>query len=297
MSSHTRTGFGLPELLLGATLGIVVSTAMIELIGILWKNSLFLREHIYVQRQGYSALRLLRASIMRAGSGLCAPATDVHAIYGNGEATQSNLWIASADADGSTKVVTHSTATHTVVIDSHKVFKIGTWVLLSDDRCAHVELARIQYRDGRSYRYKRIDDSWYRHKTLSNPTHTSEIDFQAKRISKWAIRGYHLPINNASEPALYYSNSSGSNFIEARKQRLVAGVVSMRFLYGLDTDDVPDGIPNQYLHATAINTVNGWSRVRSVEINVRVRSRVRVGHIGADKTDYMYADFWLQQAI
>lgn len=50
---------------------------------------------------------------------------------------------------------------------------------------------------------------------------------------------------------------------------LVRGVDTLQILYGIDTDEPADGVPNRYLNATevaALAGVDGWRRVSSVRI-------------------------------
>ncbi|GAB2875953.1 hypothetical protein GCM10027277_51600 [Pseudoduganella ginsengisoli] len=51
---------------------------------------------------------------------------------------------------------------------------------------------------------------------------------------------------------------------------LVRGVDALQVLYGIDTDDPADGVPNRYLNATQVDALDvggaGWRRVASVRI-------------------------------
>jgi type IV pilus assembly protein PilW len=50
---------------------------------------------------------------------------------------------------------------------------------------------------------------------------------------------------------------------------LVRGVDTLQILYGIDTDDPADGVPNRYLNATEVASLagsDGWRRVASVRI-------------------------------
>jgi type IV pilus assembly protein PilW len=47
---------------------------------------------------------------------------------------------------------------------------------------------------------------------------------------------------------------------------IVRGVDSFQVLYGVDTDTPPDGVPNTYLNATAVQAIAGWKRVCSIKL-------------------------------
>lgn len=49
---------------------------------------------------------------------------------------------------------------------------------------------------------------------------------------------------------------------------IVAGVDSFQLLYGIDTDDPPDGVANEYLSATALDALGAaqWKRVASIRV-------------------------------
>jgi type IV pilus assembly protein PilW len=79
---------------------------------------------------------------------------------------------------------------------------------------------------------------------------------------------------------------------------VIAGVESFQVLYGLDTDAAPDGVPNRYVNASAIDALDGalvlsgasardreddlhrrtwWKRVASVQVALLLRgARTRV---------------------
>ena len=291
MKNRKSAGFGLVELMLSVGLGAIVSAALIELMGMFWQHSLLLRENMYVQRQGHTAVQLLRASLRRAGAGVCVPNSPIPAIYGSENGARHALWVGYASDKERANIVAHHTETRTFVIDSNRVFKRGTTILLADAHCAHAALASIQYRNGRSYGYIPVHQSWYtEHHRTQQPV--QPINFHASHLSRWLIRGYHVNTNDTN-PALYQS----VGFHQSAKQILLANVSSLRCHYGVDLDVVADGIPNQYLHASGIDAIDGWSRVRNIRISLDTRARTRTHHAQDNEPDYMRANFWLQHAM
>ncbi len=73
------------------------------------------------------------------------------------------------------------------------------------------------------------------------------------------VNKYNIKLNASSIPSLY------CNDIE-----LIEGVDSLQVLYGLDTDNIPDGIANSYI--TAEDITGRWARVVSVRLAVLTNS-------------------------
>jgi hypothetical protein len=290
-------GFGLPELLLGFTVGAVAIAGLLELMTIFWKHSLLLRENLYVQRQGYIATGLLRSALKRAGSGVCVPGSEIPAVYGE-DTEQPSLWMAHVSDKERARVVSHNTQTRTLVIDSDRIFKRQLQVLLTDAHCQHAVLARIENREGRHYRYMPISQSW--NHALDPPVApiAPDIGFRVDQVYRWLVHGYHVEgiENNAadsigSKPALYRSVGLPGK----QKELLLSGINTMRCHYGVDLSARADGAPDRYMSAMEVDAINAWSQVRSVRIILSVRGRVQVKHAGS--SDYVRRNFWIQHAI
>jgi len=73
------------------------------------------------------------------------------------------------------------------------------------------------------------------------------------------INKYDIQLNAKNIPGLF------CNDIE-----LIEGVDSLQILYGLDTDNIPDGTANTYITANGI--ANRWARVVSVRFSVLANS-------------------------
>lgn len=82
----------------------------------------------------------------------------------------------------------------------------------------------------------------------------------------WSI--FHVATGTDGEGELRCKYRGGSGW---GADAIVRGVDSLQILYGIDTDDPADGVPNRYLSATQVAAHDaaggkGWSRVASVRI-------------------------------
>lgn len=77
----------------------------------------------------------------------------------------------------------------------------------------------------------------------------------------WSI--FYVAADAGGEPELRckYRGASGWG-----ADAIVRGVESFQVLYGVDTDLPPDGVPNAYLNATAVQAMAGWKRVCSIKL-------------------------------
>lgn len=83
---------------------------------------------------------------------------------------------------------------------------------------------------------------------------------------------FHVKAGASGEPSLMCSYRSGSTWTTVP---IVQGVEGFQVLYGVDYKDGAasgqDSVPDQYVRASQITTVDDWRRVRSLRIGLLVR--------------------------
>lgn len=77
----------------------------------------------------------------------------------------------------------------------------------------------------------------------------------------WSIFHVAAGANGEGELRCKYKGKDGWG-----ADAIVRGVDSLQILYGIDTDDPADGVPNRYLNATEVAALDAWRRVASVRI-------------------------------
>lgn len=102
-----------------------------------------------------------------------------------------------------------------------------------------------------------------------NPADLSkEYDVPAK-IMKFSTQRYYIRNNANGVPSLYRDINGGT------AQELVEGIEMLQVLYGVDTDDPLDGIPNRYVAASGVGAANatyGWNAVATVRVGIIART-------------------------
>jgi len=105
-----------------------------------------------------------------------------------------------------------------------------------------------------------------------NTTPTADLskayDVPAK-VMRFSTRRYYIRDNVRGIPSLYRDNNGGT------AEEMVEGIESLQILYGVDTDDPLDGVPNKYVKASAVGATNakyGWSAVIAVRIGIIART-------------------------
>jgi len=73
------------------------------------------------------------------------------------------------------------------------------------------------------------------------------------------VNNYNIQLNAAGQPGLFCNNVE-----------LIEGVDSIQILYGMDTDNIPDGVANSYIPADQL--ANRWARIVSVRLAVLANS-------------------------
>ncbi len=73
------------------------------------------------------------------------------------------------------------------------------------------------------------------------------------------VNQYDIQLNANNVPGLFCNNVE-----------LIEGIDSLQILYGMDTDNIPDGVANTYI--TADDIANRWARIVSVRIAVLANS-------------------------
>jgi type IV pilus assembly protein PilW len=86
----------------------------------------------------------------------------------------------------------------------------------------------------------------------------------------WSI--FYVALSTAGEPELRCKYRGANNW---SADALVGGVDSFQVLYGLDTDAVPDGVPNRYLSASAIDALDAALDPGGDTEQARERERLR----------------------
>jgi len=79
-------------------------------------------------------------------------------------------------------------------------------------------------------------------------------------LIKFVYRRYYIGTGASGLPSLFRDGTEG-------QQELVEGIENMRILYGVDTDNPPDGIPNVYLKPDSIAATD-WPKVVSVRVGI-----------------------------
>ena len=105
---------------------------------------------------------------------------------------------------------------------------------------------------------------------LSPADLSTEYDAPA-RVMKFATRRYYIRNNTATPPvpSLYRDTNGGA------AEEMVEGIEVLKVLYGVDTDDPLDGVPNRYVPASAVAGANakyGWNAVVTVRIGIIART-------------------------
>ena len=95
----------------------------------------------------------------------------------------------------------------------------------------------------------------------SNPEETFGPDSE---IIKMNTSIYYVANGTSGMPSLWQKINGGT------AQELLEGVQDMQLLYGLDSDS--DGVPDDYVTATAVTTANAWEDVSSVRVQLLVQS-------------------------
>lgn len=80
------------------------------------------------------------------------------------------------------------------------------------------------------------------------------------KLIKFTYRRYYIGTGSSGLPALFRDGTEG-------QQEIVEGIENMRILYGVDTNDPPDGIPNVFLKPDD-PTITDWKRVVSVRVGI-----------------------------
>lgn len=84
----------------------------------------------------------------------------------------------------------------------------------------------------------------------------------------WSI--FYVALDGQGEPELRCKYRSAHGW---GSDAIVRGVESFQVLYGVDTDVVPDGVPNTYVNASAVDAMGAayWQRVCSVRLGLLLR--------------------------
>src|SRR3989344_1059020 len=80
------------------------------------------------------------------------------------------------------------------------------------------------------------------------------------KLIKFTYRRYYIGTGSSGLPALIRVGTEG-------QQEIVEGIENMQILYGVDTNDPPDGIPNVFLKPDD-PTITDWKRVVSVRVGI-----------------------------
>lgn len=141
-------------------------------------------------------------------------------------------------------------------------FNTGDTVMVAD--CARADLMQVSGKTGTTIS----------HATGNPPapgnlkaTLSKEYDSPAS-IMKFITRRYYI-LDNGLIPSLYRDDNGGA------AQELVQGIEQLQILYGVDTDDPLDGVPNKYVKATSVSATNakyGWSAVVTVRLGIIART-------------------------
>lgn len=99
----------------------------------------------------------------------------------------------------------------------------------------------------------------------------SSTDEDADASRGWSI--FYVAEDANGEPELYCKYLGNDNWAS---QAIARGVESFQVLYGLDADE--DGLPNQYLNATAINALDDGLSLRGHNARERAADRSRRSH-------------------
>lgn len=284
--SLTHNGFSLPELLVAMGLSVILASALMKFLSVMWQHSLLLRERLYVKQQGYTATRLLRRQLSTLGSGLCGVATPLWSLY-PANSDRTILWLSAIDRTVSSEVRSIDSNNHRVGFSKDTAFKNDELVLLQDGHCRHIFIVRLLSKALRDFIYSDYLplDSTSTTVSLHKNTLNSPPFMQAYR---WQNYGYYASVadDDSATPVLYRFNAR-----LARREKMLLGVESLRFFYAVDSNNDDKKLADRYLSADAVQNQFAWSLVRGIYIEFTIRGRVPIRTL--NNTNYIREDFSL----
>ncbi len=101
----------------------------------------------------------------------------------------------------------------------------------------------------------------------SNSTILAPLSFEGGQVMEAATAGYFVgnSLSGGGNRSLRRKRPGGSS------EELIDGIQSMRIYYGVDTDAVPDGVPNRYVKGADVADAE-WPNVAAVRLHLLVRS-------------------------
>ncbi len=189
-------------------------------------------------------------------SGISSVPTSIHA------GTDAIL-IRMADPAASAALTTRMANESAVLtVGSTANFSIGDTVMVAD--CARADLMQVSGKTGTTLS----------HATGNPPdpgnlvaTLSKAYDSPAS-VTKFITRRYYIR-DNGLIPSLYSDDNGGT------PQEMVQGIEQLQILYGVDTDNPLDGVPNKYVKAASVSATNatyGWNAVVTVRIGIIART-------------------------
>lgn len=308
-SSSIDSGFTLVELMVALTIGLIILVAVSSLF-VSSKQTYTVQDQLArLQENGRFAMQFVMSDIRMAGYYGCLDDVsdkNVFSVVNSSSLTYSvtqsaiegldagsAAWLPSgspdvpsgisaisdaivvryADPNASTDLAARMTSpSDSLTVTSATAFQQGDIVMVAD--CASANLMQIT----NTVSGNTLDHATGGADTSKNPpwpgNDPSSADLNKAydvpaKIMKFSSRRYYIKDRGDGIPALY-RDSNGS-----AAEEMVDGIEMMKVLYGVDTDDPLDGVPNKYVSAanvSAANTKYGWSAVVTIRVGIIART-------------------------
>ncbi|MGY0218284.1 PilW family protein [Endozoicomonadaceae bacterium StTr2] len=231
--------------------------------------------------QGTSATNRWGEGFIKRIEGFDQDVDSMSSLFGStARAGSDSLVIHRGDPDASFFIASHSPVTGTLTTSQGHSINAGSLIVLARADCRQVASAvmtgpsnsgggatTVQHASGGSGDLRNCSSSLGGDADCSNSTVLAPLSFAGGQVMEAATAAYFVgsSLSGGSNRSLRRRLAGGNS------EELIDGIQSMRIYYGVDTDTVPDNVPDRYVKAADVADPE-WQNVVAVRIHLLVRS-------------------------